>query len=154
MTHLRSVFLRRPHHSCGELARMNASRRVRRAQPMRNDCASGKPIEHRGCVSARVTITNYETAVRIHSAIAPVVVYLTGKLGMQGEAAARQRIERTTGAPIEGQKATRFAGSCASHLRSFNDSDIDSAPGQEIGGAGSDHAAAADQHTHAASYSG
>ena len=115
---------------------------------MRNDCAIEKPIERRGCVSARVTITRYETAVRIHSAIAPVVVDLTGKLGMQGEAAARQRIERTTGAPIESQKATRFAGSRASDLRSFNDSDIDAAPSQEIGGASSNHAAAANHDTH------
>lgn len=115
---------------------------------MRNDCAIGKPIERRGCVSARVTITSYETAVRIHSAIGPVVIYLTGKLGMQGEAAARQRIERATGAPIEGQKATRFAGSCASYLRSFNGSDIDAAPSQEIGGASANHAAAANHNTH------
>ena len=70
---------------------------------------------------------------------------------MQGEAAARQRIERTTGAPIERQKATRFAGSCASHLRSFNDGDIDAAPGQEIGDASSNHAAAANQNTHSGS---
>jgi hypothetical protein len=67
---------------------------------------------------------------------------------MQGEAAARQRIERTTGAPIENQKATRFAGSCASDLRSFNDRDIDAAPSEEIGGTSSNHVAAANHNTH------
>ena len=127
---------------------MNDSRRLRRAQSMRNDGAIGKPIERRRCVSARVTITSYETAVRIHSAIGPVVVYRAGKLGMQGETAARQRIERTAGAPIEGQKATCFAGSGASYLRSFNDGDIDAAPSQEIRGASSNHAAAANQDSH------
>jgi hypothetical protein len=127
---------------------MNDSRRVRRAYSTRNDYAIGKPGERRGCVSARVTIANHETAVRIRSAIAPVVLYLPRKLGMQREAAARQRIERTTGAPIERQKATRFAGSCASCLGSFDDSDIDAAPSQEVGGARSNHAAAANQNTH------
>ena len=127
---------------------MDASGRVRRAQALRNDCATGKPIERRPCVPARVMITNYETAVRIHAAITPIVAYLTGKLGMQGEAAARQRIERATGAPIGGQKATCFAGSCASYPRPFNDDDIDPAPGQEVGRASSNHAAAANQNTH------
>jgi len=74
-----------------------------------------------------------------------------GKLGMEREAAARQSIERTTGAPVEGQKAARLAGSRASDPRSLDDDDIDAAPGQEIGGARSDHAAAANQDTHLAS---
>ena len=83
--------------------------------------------------------------------MAPVAVYLTGKLGVQGEAAARQSIERTAGAPVEGQKAARLAGGCAGDIRPFNDSDIYAAAGQELRGAGSDHTAAANQDTHPAS---
>jgi hypothetical protein len=91
---------------------------------------------------------SHDTAVRIHSLIAQVIGCLAGKLGMQGEAAARQRIERTTATPIEGQKAARFAGSRTSDIRSFDDSDIDAAPGQKIGGASPDHAAAANHDMH------
>ena len=115
---------------------------------MRDDYAIRKPIERRACASARVAITNYETAVRIRSAIAPVAVKLMGKLGVQREAAPRQSIERTAGAPVERQKTTRLAGRCARHLRALNDSDIDAAPSEKIGGASSDHAAAANQNTH------
>jgi hypothetical protein len=147
-THLCSVLLRRPHDRLSELARMNAGRRVTRAQSMSNDRAGGKPVERRGFVSASVMVTSHETAVRGHSAIAPVVFYLSGKLGVQREAAARQSIERSAGAPIEGQKAARLARRRASDSRSLDDDNIDAAPGQEIGDASSDHAAATDQDTH------
>src|SRR4029434_8404161 len=109
-----------------------------------------KPIERCALVSAPVTVSSHETAVRVHSAIAPVVVNLSGKLGVQCKTAARQRIERTAGAPVEGEKAARLAGSGASDLRSFDDDDIDAAAGEEIGGASSDHAAATNQDTHLA----
>src|SRR5688572_27910708 len=71
---------------------------------------------------------------------------------MEREAAPRQGIERAAGAPIERQKAARLAGSRASDLRSLDDGDFHAAPRQEIGGAGSDHAAAGDQDTHFSSH--
>ena len=70
---------------------------------------------------------------------------------MQREAAAGQGVERTAGAPVERQEAARLAGGRAGDPRALDDDDLDAAPGQEIGGAGSDHAAAANQDTHLAS---
>ncbi len=93
-------------------------------------------------------IANYETAVRGHPAIAPVSAHFTGKAGVQRKATACQRIERIAGAPIEGQEPTRFAGSCPSHLCTFNNNDINAGPSQEVSGASSDHPAAANHITH------
>jgi hypothetical protein len=67
---------------------------------------------------------------------------------MQHEAAARQRIERTAGAPVEREKATRFTGSRASDPGTLDDGNVDTAPSQKIGGASSNHAAAANHDTH------
>jgi hypothetical protein len=83
--------------------------------------------------------------------IAQIIGPLARDLGMQREAAARESIERTADAPIEREKPTRFAGRSASDVGSFDDSDIDAAPSQEIGGASADHAAAANRNTHLAS---
>src|SRR5262245_54938662 len=106
---------------------------------MRNDRAGGKPVERRGLLNARATRTRDVSAVRGRSVIAPVVVYPGGEFGMEREAAAGQGIEWTAGAPIEREKAAGLAGSRASNLRSFDDDDIDAAPREKIGGAGSDH---------------
>src|SRR5262245_8291171 len=104
---------------------------------MRNDRAGGKPVDRRGLLPARATRTRDVSAVRGRSVIAPVVLYRGGKLGMEREAATRQGIELTAGAPIERQKTAGLAGSRAGNLRSFDDDDIDAAPREKIGGAGS-----------------
>src|SRR5450631_1392170 len=52
------------------------------------------------------------------------------------------------------QKATCLARRRGSHLGPFHDDDIDAAPTEEVGGAGADHAAAADHDSHGFSVDG
>src|SRR5262245_56073367 len=93
-------------------------------------------------------IANYDTAIRVHSAIAPVAVEFIGKTQVQGKATARKRIERTAGAPVERQESPRFTRSRASDLRSLDNDHLDAAASQEVGGASSNHAAAANHNAH------
>ena len=67
---------------------------------------------------------------------------------MKWKAAPRQRIERSAGAPVEGQKPASLAGCGGSHLGPFDDSDVDPAAPEEVGGAGSDHATSANDDPH------
>jgi hypothetical protein len=73
---------------------------------------------------------------------------ITGQDGVKPEAPPRERIERAASAPVEGQKAARLARCRSGNLRPFHDGDIDPALTEEVGGAGPDHAAAADHDPH------
>ena len=55
------------------------------------------------------------------------------------------------GAPVERQEAACLAGCRGGHLGPFHDNDIDPAATEEVGGAGADHAGAADHDAHSVS---
>src|SRR5579871_5360181 len=96
----------------------------------------------------RVTVGNDETAPGRHRPMAPVVRKLAREFGMQVEAPPRQRIQRRARAPVAGEETAGLAGGGIRDLVALDDDDLDAAAGEEIGGAGADHAAAADHNAH------
>ena len=67
---------------------------------------------------------------------------------MQREAAPRQRVERTAGAPVEREETAGLARRCGGDFGALNDGHGDTAAAEEISGAGADHATAADHDVH------
>ncbi len=93
------------HHRGGELAGMDLRCRFRRAECLAHPHAGGKPVELVGiAVVAVAVVLAGEAAIGIEPAIAPFVIDSIGKLGVQIEAALRQRSERCTVAPVARQK--------------------------------------------------
>lgn len=146
--HFGAVALRGAHQGGGERARVNDGGGFRGAESGANDDAIGQPIQFGREVTTSVTFGNDETAVGGHPAVAPIARNLAGQRGVKCETSPRQRIERGAGAPVQRQKTACLAGRCRSHLGPFHDEDIDPAAAQEVGGAGADHAAAADHDAH------
>ena len=102
-------------------------------------------------VTPRVSFRNDETAIGGHAAVAPIACDLVGQSGVKCKTPPRQRIERGAGAPVERQEAACLAGCRSRHLGPLHDYHVDAAADEEIGGAGADHAAAADHDTHGCS---
>jgi hypothetical protein len=140
--------LRGAHHGCGERAGVNDRGGFRRAEPGRDDDAAGQPIELGRRVTTRITFGNDETAIGGHAAVAPLARNLVGQGGMKCKTSPRQRVERAAGAPVERQEAACLAGCRSGHLGPLHDDNVDAAAAEEIGGAGADHAAAANHDAH------
>jgi hypothetical protein len=118
------------------------------AEPLRDDDAVGQPIELGRGVAERVTVGGDETAIGGHAAVAPIACDLASQTSVKRKTAPRQRIERGAGAPVERQEAAGLAGCGSGHLGPFHHRHVDPAAAEEIGGAGADHAAAADHDAH------
>jgi hypothetical protein len=118
------------------------------AKPRGDDDAIGQPSEFGRNVTTSITLGNDETAIGGHVAIAPIARNFVGQRGVECKTSPRQRIERGAGAPIERQKAACLAGRRGSDLSPFHDNNVDPAATEEVGGAGADHAAAADHDAH------
>ncbi len=97
----------------------------------------------------RVMIGDDKAAPGRHRPVPPIALERARELGMQVKAAARQRVQRRAFAPVAREEAAGLAGGCIRHLGAFDDDDLDAAAGEKIGGAGADHAAAADHNAHA-----
>ena len=80
----------------------------------------------------------------IHAPVSVVGTELAGEVGMEREARARQRTERRTVAPVQGEEAARLARGGAGHPRALDHGDRHAALGQEIGDRGAHDAGAAD----------
>jgi hypothetical protein len=67
---------------------------------------------------------------------------------MQGEAAARQSIEGTAGAPVKGEEAARLAGGRIRDTGALDHGHVEPAAAKVIGRRGTDHASPAYDHAH------
>src|SRR5579859_6228484 len=83
--------------------------------------------------------------------MAPITRDLPGQPGVKLKTSLCQCVQRRARAPIAREKAARLAGRGIRHARAFDDDDLDAAAGEKKGGAGADHAAAADHNAHGAS---
>ncbi len=99
-------------------------------------------------MTTSVIIGNNEPAVRGHALEGPISANLAGQGGMKLEAPPCHRIERSAGAPVKRQKAAGLAGRRGGHFRPLHHNDVDPAASEEVGGAGSDHAASANYDPH------
>ena len=147
-TQLGALLLRGAHHGGSEFAGVNDPCGFGGAEPGRDDDAVGQPIELGAHVTTRVMLGNGETAIGGHAAVAPIARDLACQCGVKRKTSPRQRVERGAGAPVERQEATGLAGCRRGHLGPFHDCHVDAAAREEIGGAGADHAAAADHDAH------
>ena len=130
---------------------MNDPRGFRGAEPLHDDDALGQPVEFGARLVGRIVPGRDKTAIGGHAAVAPIARDLAGQGRVKRKTSPRQRIERSAGAPVERQEAACLAGCRSRHLGPLHDCHVDAAVGEEIGGAGADHAAAADHDTHGCS---
>ena len=74
-----------------------------------------------------------EAAIGGQAPVAPIAAELLRQLGMQRKAPPREGFERGAVAPVERQKATRFAGGRAGQTGAFDNGRLDPAAAQKIG---------------------
>src|SRR5260370_17492079 len=110
---------------------------------MGNDYSVGKPIEFGRHMTTSVIIGDNEPAVGGQALVGPISGNLAGQGGMKLEAPSCHRIERSAGTPVKRQKAAGLAGRRGGHFGPLHHNDVDPAASEEVGGAGSDHAASA-----------
>src|SRR5262249_27302316 len=89
-----------------------------------------------------------EATVSGEATIAPIAANLFGEAGVKREAPPGQWREGSSVAPVQRQKATRFAGRRASQPCPFDDDGLDPAATQEISDRGADYAATAYKDPH------
>src|SRR5262249_34488932 len=126
--------------------------RLRAAQALRKRDAVRHPAQAIAAGTA-ARARGRKAGVGGHPPVAPVAADLLGELGMQREAAPRQRFERRAVAPVKGEEAARFARGSAGDAGAFDHRRAHAAAGEKISDRGADDAAATDQHMHADTFS-
>ncbi len=149
-TQLRTLGLCCLHHARGELAGMHLGGGIGRAQPPADPNRIRQPANVATAAASGPGMCPCRRcpAVGREATIAPVAPHRVRQARMQREAAPRQRLQRRTIAPVEGQKSPRLARCRTGDAGAFDDGRVDAAATQEIGDRGTDHASATDKNAH------
>ena len=148
--HARTFGERRPHHGAGEGGGVELCRGLGCAEARVDRRAAREPVRRRElAVEAHVAPRAADDAERVEPAVPPLVVDALGKLRVEREAAARQRLDRRAVAPVEREEAARLAGGRIGDAGALDHRALDAALAEEVGDRRADHAATADQYPHA-----
>src|SRR4029077_1843020 len=128
---LRPLRLGGPHHAPGKRRGVDLRGRLGRAQGLIDPHPIPQPTDAAASAALASPVWSAgDAAIGLEAAVAPIALDPLREFGVQGKAPPRERLERSSIAPVLGQKPARLAGGRASDARPFDDRRPDAAAAQ------------------------